>query len=128
MPNNRLYTDDNLEFTIEGLSYKNRKSAINSIEKIDLILDRIAKSIGINSCSPNYLHPRYYLETEVHIEKFILIQKMYRILALNNRAKVLYKKTLNRELGDAIDVFTIWLKEYKNLILKLKSIKLIKCN
>ena len=125
--NNRLYTDDNSDFTIYGLSYKDKKSAIESIEKIDKIFKSISDSIEPGTCSPEFIRPRVYLFTQLEIEKFILIQKMYRVLALNNRAKVLYRRTHKHSIGEAIDVFNNWLKQYKNLILKLTGIKLTRC-
>jgi len=125
--NNRLYTDDNSDFTIYGLSYKNKKSAIESIEKIDKIFNSILDSIEPGTCSPEFIKPRVHLFTQLEIEKFILIQKMYRVLALNNRAKVLYRRTEKQSIGEAIDIFNNWLKQYKNLILKLTGIKLTRC-
>lgn len=125
---NRLFTDDNRDFTIYGLSYKNKESAIKSIEKIDRVLDTIASSIELNTCSPSFIRPVYHIHTRNQLDKYILIQKMYRVLALNNRAKVLYNRTGNNNIKAAIDIFSLWLKQYKNLILKLKQVQLIKCN
>ena len=125
--NNRLYTDDNRDFTIYGLSYKDKQSALESIEKIDKVFNQISKAIEPGTCSPEFIRPRVYLFTQLEIEKFILIQKMYRILALNNRAKVLYKRTKKQSIAEAINIFNNWLKQYKNLILKLADIKLTRC-
>jgi hypothetical protein len=125
--NNRLYTDDNMAFTIHGLSYKDKQSAIESIEKIDIVFNQIAKSIEPGTCSPEFIRPRVHLYTKLDIAKFILIQKMYRVLALNNRAKVLYRRTQKQSIGEAIEIFNNWLKQYKNLILKLVDIKLTRC-
>ena len=57
-----------------------------------------------------------FLKTNKDINKYYQLQKMYRILGMNNRAKGMLKNTKNNNnLKDAIKVFDNWMKKYKNI-------------
>jgi hypothetical protein len=132
--NKRLYTDDNKEFTIKGLCFKNKECAINSIKIIENTINNIMKNQSINSYSPDYLHPKQFLYTDLDIKKYYTQQKMYRILALLNRSKVLFniynkKRDDNKDnknnnnykqkikyLNESIKIFNMWMKQYKKRI------------
>jgi len=111
---NNLFTNDNPETTIKGLSFKTKKDTIMSIHKIESIFNNLKKHQKINQYSPPNLKPITYFDTKKSIEKYYLKQKMYRILGLLNRAKVIYKRYPNNELKGSISILQSWMDDYKN--------------
>ena len=89
---NRLYTDDNKDYTITGLCFKTKICAKKSILKIEKEIDAIKNKQKENDFSPYFLHPRKFLSSKNEIKRYYSIQKMYRVLALLNRANVLFTK------------------------------------
>jgi hypothetical protein len=106
--NNHLFSDDNPETTLKGLGYKDRKTAIHSIKKIEETFSRMRNEQKVNTYSPNNLRPRAFLDSKKAIERYYLKQKMYRILALLNRLKVTKKPNT-----EAMELFQKWMKEYR---------------
>ena len=61
-------------------------------------------------------YQKKFLKTNKDINKYYQLQKMYRILGMNNRAKGMLKNTKNNNnLKDAIKVFDNWMKKHKNI-------------
>jgi hypothetical protein len=75
--NLQLFTDDNPETTLKGLGFKNKEKVIESISLIEYTFSKLRDKQVVNTCSPEFLRPRYYLDSKEIIEKFYLQQKMY---------------------------------------------------
>lgn len=117
----QLFTNNNPETTIKGLKFKNKELALESIEKIELIFTTLQHQQRINTSSPTWLRPRYFLHSQEIIEKFYLQQKMYRVLGLLNRAKSVYNRTLKKNILQSIEVFLTWMTQYHRSIQKYKN-------
>lgn len=125
--NLNLFTDDNPETTLKGLGFKNKEKAIESIETIEFIFSKLKVEQIVNTCSPEFLRPRYYLDSKEIIEKFYLQQKMYRVLGLLNRAKIVSNRYPKNDILEAIDVLERWMDEYKVKIGTYKKLKYKPC-
>ena len=111
-----LYTDDNPKTTLKGLGFKNKEKAEETIKKVELYFDNMKKKQKKNSWTPDNVLPKKFLKTNKDINKYYQLQKMYRILGMNNRAKGMLKNTKNNNnLKDAIKVFDNWMKKHKNI-------------
>lgn len=122
-----LFTDDNPETTLKGLGFKTLDKTKNSIVLIEKTFSNLRDKQEIGGCSPNNLRPKVFLETSKHIDKFYLQQKMYRILGLLNRAKIIYKRYPSDELKKSIELLEEWMADYHISIKKYNDIKLKKC-
>ncbi len=125
--NLNLFTDDNPETTLKGLGFKNKEKAIESIETIEFIFSKLKVEQIVNTCSPEFLRPRYYLDSKEIIEKFYLQQKMYRVLGLLNRAKIVSNRYPKNDILEAIDVLERWMDVYKVKIGTYKKLKYKPC-
>ena len=123
-----LFTNDNPETTLKGLGFKNKEKALESIALIEITFSKLRDEQILNTCSPLNLRPRYLLDSKEAIEKFYLQQKMYRVLGLLNRAKIIYNKYPKESLLEAISVLEEWMGEYRNAIQKYKKTKYNKCH
>ena len=108
-----LFTDDNPKTTIKGLGFKNIQITKKSIQLINNHFNSLKKSQKINDYTPKNLLPRHFVTNKKEIIIFYDKQKMYRILALLNRAKVIYKIYPTNELNKSIQILLIWMKKYK---------------
>lgn len=108
-----LFTDDNPETTLKGLGFKTPEKTIESIEKIEEYFNNLEKNQPLNSYTPNNVRPKQYLQTKSEIHYYYCKQKMYRILGLLNRAKVVYKKTGSDKILASIHILMDWMDEYK---------------
>jgi len=118
-----LFTDDNPKTTIKGLGFKDIITTKKSIKIINHHFDELKVKQKINSYTPKNLLPKQFITNKKEIIIFYNKQKMYRILGLLNRAKVLYKIYPNSELKKSIQLLTLWMEKYK--LSKFKIIKLI---
>jgi len=109
-----LFTDDNPKTTLHGLSFKNIINTKKSIKIIDIYFNKIKNEQKINEYSPKNLLPKMFLQTKKEINSYYKKQKLYRILGLLNRAKVIYKRYPNNELYNSIKILDCQLKKYKN--------------
>ncbi len=125
--NNHLFSNDNPATTLRGLGFKNKDIALQSIQKIEEVFSRLRDKQKINTCSPKFLRPRYLLDSEAIIEKYYLHQKMYRVLALLNRANTVKYRYPKEGIIEAIEVFRQWMKEYHILIQKYAHVHYSKC-
>lgn len=111
-----LYTDDNPKTTLKGLGFKNKEKAEETIKKVEEYFENMKKKQKKNSWTPDNVLPKKYLKTNKEINDYYQLQKMYRILGMNNRAKGMLKNTKNNDnLKEAIKVFDKWMKKYKNI-------------
>ena len=108
-----LFTDDNPKTTIKGLGFKDIKTTKNSIKIINNHFDELKVKQKINSYTPKNLLPKQFITNKKEIIIFYDKQKMYRILALLNRAKVIYKIYPTNELNKSIQILLVWMKKYK---------------
>jgi hypothetical protein len=108
-----LFTDDDTTFTIQETGFKNATIAKKSIIKINKTFNSIKKQINIPGPSPDFLNPKTFLKNKTELDFFIEKQKMYRVLALLNRAKVVFRKTPNINIQKAIKIFEDWMMAYK---------------
>ena len=108
-----LFTDDNPETTLKGLGFKTPEKTLNSIKLIEEYFDNLEKTQKLNSYTPNNVRPKQYLQTIDEIHYYYRKQKMYRILGLLNRAKVIYKKTGSDNILASIDILMDWMENYK---------------
>ncbi len=122
-----LFSDDNPETTLKGLGFKNKQKAIDSIILIEKTFSDMRDKQRIHGCSPKKLRPRYYLDTKEAVEKFYLQQKMYRVLGLLNRAKMISYRYPKEDILEAIEVLQKWMDEYREIIKKYIGIHYIKC-
>jgi hypothetical protein len=112
---NNLFTNDNPETTIKNLSFKTTDDTIKSIRKIESIFNKLKNKQKINTYSPLNLRPRTYFENKESIEKFYLKQKMYRIIGLLNRAKIVYKNHPSIQLEKSINILQKWMDNYHKI-------------
>ena len=111
-----LYTDDNPKTTLKGLGFKNKEKAEETIKKVEEYFENMKKRQKKNNWTPDNVLPKKYLKTNKEINDYYQLQKMYRILGMNNRAKGMLKNTKNNDnLKEAIKVFDKWMKKYKNI-------------
>lgn len=122
-----LFTDNHPETTLKNLGFKNRQKAVESILKIEKTFSYMRDIQKINTCSPENLRPRYFLDSKKIIEKFYLQQKMYRVLGLLNRAKILVLRYAKTDILEAIEILQKWLDEYKVKIQKYSGLVYKKC-
>jgi hypothetical protein len=109
-----LFTDDNPKTTLHGLSFKNVINTKKSIKNIDQYFNKIKNEQKINDYSPKNLLPKMFLQTIKEINSYYKKQKLYRILGLLNRAKVIYKRYPNNELYMSIKLLSKQLIKYKS--------------
>jgi len=108
----KLFTDDHPETTLHGLQFQNKELALKSIQLIEAHFTKLMREQKINAPTPNNVRPHKVLTTKKDIEKYYETQKMWRVLALLNRAKVLYKKTKKKDLLESIKIFEEWMEQY----------------
>ena len=108
-----LFTDDNPKTTIKGLGFKDVKTTKKSIKNINNHFDELKVKQKINSYTPKNLLPKQFITNKKEIIIFYNKQKMYRILGLLNRAKVVYKIYPNSELKKSIQILNLWMEKYK---------------
>ena len=123
-----LFTNDNPETTLKGLGFKNKEIAIQSIIKIESTFSILRDKQKINTCSPKNLRPRYFLDSEKIIDKFYLQQKMYRVLGLLNRAKIVSHRYPKNDILEAIEILQKWMDEYRIIIQKYSGLVYHKCS
>jgi hypothetical protein len=124
--NYHLFTDDNKETTLHGLGFSTLDKTKKSIRKIERYYDEMKENQKVNKYSPKNVRPRVYFMRKEEIEKFYLIQKMYRVLGLLNRAKTIFQRYPNIELEKSIKIFQTWMKKYHKTMIKYNKIKLYK--
>ena len=110
---NRLFTDNNPETTLKGLGFKNIKKTKESIKKIEEYFITMCKNQKLDKWTSYKTRPKEYIKTKEQKIKYYEKQKMYRILGLLNRAKILYEKYPNPELKESIRLLQKWMKKYK---------------
>lgn len=106
-----LFTDDNPETTIKGLGFKTPDITKKSIAKIEYLINQMKKKQKLGDYSPKNLRPRTLLDSKEKINKYFYTQKLYRILGLLNRAKVVYKRYPNKDLQQSIKLLLSWIKK-----------------
>lgn len=111
--NKHLFSNDNPKSTLHGLGFRTKEIAKESIQKIEEYFDNLKKKQKINEYSAEHLLPKVLLKNKKEIKEYYLKQKMYRILGLLNRAKVIYKIYPNNELKKSIQILNFWMKKYK---------------
>lgn len=110
---NHLFTDDNPETTLKGLGFKTPKKALESIIKVEEYFDKLEYEQKLDNYTPENVRPRQYIKTMKEKHRYYSKQKMYRILGLLNRAKVIYKKTNSKNIFDSIQILEDWMDNYK---------------
>lgn len=110
---NHLFTDDNPETTLVGLGFKNVEKTLESIAKIEDYFDRLEQQQPLNAWTSNRTRPKEFIKNSIDCHKYYQKQKMYRILGLLNRAKVIYSKNGNPEIKESIVLLNEWMKQYK---------------
>lgn len=112
-----LYTDDNPNTTIKGLGFKNKQKALETIQIVENYFNKINKMQDLPGFTPDNLLPKIYLTNIQQKNNYYKKQKMYRILAMNNRAKGMLPNINNKnkikDFMKAIKCFDKWLKNYK---------------
>ena len=115
-----LYSDTNKRTTLKGLGFKNKEIAKHSINKINLYFDNLYFNQKIPNYSSNKTLPKKYLSTKKEACMYYSTQKMYRVLALLNRAKSMLDRIENvnsiHNIEEAINVFEKWMSKYQNKI------------
>ena len=117
-----LYTDDNPKTTLKGLGFKNEKTAIETVMKVEKHFELMKKIQPIPGMTPNNVLPKKQIKNKHDCEIYYERQKMYRILGMSNRAKGMLHRTKNKnDFLRAIKIFTKWMDQYKLNMKKLKK-------
>ena len=91
-----LFTDDYPETTLKGLGFSNLKKTKSSIAKIESYFSKREEQQKIPGI-PKKLRPVKKLTTKAESSRYFQNQKMYRVLGLLNRAKVMVKRIKEKE-------------------------------
>lgn len=109
-----LYTDDNPKTTLSGLGFKNKKKAIETIQKVEKYFEIMKQNQVIPGYTPDSVLPKEFISTKNQLNKYYNKQKMYRILGMSNRAKgMIHRINTPENIIDAMIVFEKWLQNYK---------------
>ena len=109
-----LYTDDNPQTTLSGLGFKNKKKAIETVQKVEKYFEIMKQNQVIPGYTPDSVLPKEFISTKNQLNKYYNKQKMYRILGMLNRAKGMINRIQNADnIKEAIVVFEKWMNNYK---------------
>lgn len=107
-----LYTDNNPKTTLNGLGFKDKKVALETINIVEKYFNKLNKKQKINSWTPKNTLPKKYITSKEDKNNYYNNQKKFRILGMRNRAKGMIKRVNNnKNLLEAIKVFDKWLKK-----------------
>ena len=112
---NHLFTDDNPETTLRGLGFKTPQKTLESIERIEAYFDLLESNQIIGDWTPSNVRPHEFIQTLEQCQRYYKKQKMYRVLGLLNRAKVIYRRTGNPNIGASIEILEDWMNLYKKV-------------
>ena len=110
--NMNLYTNDNPITTLKGLGFKNKETALDTINKVESYFNNLLSKQKIPGFTPKNVLPKKKLDTNEDAIKYYQTQKLYRILGMMNRAKGMIhrvNKEKQKNFEQAIKVFKKWI-------------------
>ena len=108
-----LFTDDNPETTLKGLGFKTPQKTMESIQKIEEYFNHLEQEQPIGGWTPPIVRPREFIDSVAKRHQYYRKQKMYRVLGLLNRARVIYARTGSLDISASIEILEEWMRLYK---------------
>lgn len=108
-----LFTDDNPETTLGGLGFKTPQKTMESIQKIEEYFNHLEQEQSIGNWTPPNVRPREFIDSIAKRHQYYRKQKMYRVLGLLNRAKVIYARSGGDNILASIQILEEWMRLYK---------------
>ena len=105
-----LYNDVHPSSTLTGLGFRDKKIALFTIKKVENYFDDRLRKQKVPGYSFRKLKPKTFLGTQKKANRYYKNQKMTRILAMRNRAKVMSKRCKrSRAFAGVTRLFTNWI-------------------